>query len=243
MKIKQHYLLNLKRRPERLYAWLGYQQAMGFDLPKLTVFEAVDGRSFEIQSDIANFAHRLNLQMFEHARNNQDTSLKGRGLLAETVSTALILTEIAKSKSDEYTVIWEDDAVLKIPYVDFVNINLPPDANIIAFDKFRSKSPHDQHLWDNREKKIHNKNFYNGIVGPGFLRCYAVNAQGATQILSLPAKGNYDGVMMNNCDIPHLYTYIPNIIRITWISGIASDTFSNLHAIQEWKVMSLKLVE
>ena len=59
MKIQQHYLMNLKRRPDRLYAWLGAQRQMRFNFQKLTVFEAIDGTPFASIGEMAVFASQI----------------------------------------------------------------------------------------------------------------------------------------------------------------------------------------
>ena len=66
MEIQEHYVLNLKRRPEKLYAWIGAQWQMGFDFEKLTVFEAFDARQYKNLGDMLKkvgdyfFANQLN---------------------------------------------------------------------------------------------------------------------------------------------------------------------------------------
>ena len=80
MNIEQHYLLNLKRRPERLFTWLGAQDQMGFDFSKLTVFEAVDGKSFSNAKEITDYGSHIGFSYLAD-RDNDDPNITARGIV------------------------------------------------------------------------------------------------------------------------------------------------------------------
>lgn len=246
MNIEQHYLLNLKRRPERLFTWLGAQDQMGFDFSKLTVFEAVDGKSFRNAKEITDYGSRIGNLSYLADRNNNDPNITARGIVAGTLSALVMLKKIAESGSDKYTVIWEDDAVLTIPYRAFALLSLPRNANIATFGSMFAWSNPEDCIEARKNAEIHKRlPFYHGVVGAGFLRCYAVNSEGAEQLLELHREKwsehfSYEGLMLLNSRLPSLYTYIPEIIRLTCISGITSDIFLEINEHVPWKRMSIK---
>ena len=229
MKIEQHYLLNLKRRPERLFTWVGAQDQMDFDFSKLTVFEAIDGKNFANTREIAVYAAQLGFKYLLD-RVNEDEDIASRGILARNVSALVMLKQIAESESDGYTVTWEDDVILKIPYDAFKRLSVPKDANIVVFDGQFAMDDPERHLKVSDAANIHKRlPFYQGIIGYGFLRCYAVNSNGAEQLLKLhreKEKMCFDGLLKQNYNVlPHLYTYIPRIMSLSYVSGVYSDIF------------------
>ena len=230
MPIKQHYLLNLKRRPQRLYTWIGAQDQMGFDFSKLTIFEAINGKAFATVGEMAESLSYIGCDLIDRQINNDNDSMIYKGLYGGLFSAIVMLLQIEAASTDEYTVIWEDDAVLTEPYDVIRNIHIPEDANIITFGKgFDEHATHLVEKWDQREEYLHESNiFYHGIMGCGFTRCYAVNSEGANQLLDLHRReptSCYEGALMAHPDQPHLYTYAPDIVRLIHSSGFVSDIF------------------
>lgn len=243
MHIEKHFLLNLKRRPERLYAWLGAQDQMKFDFKKLTVFQAIDGKAFKNSQAITEYGADMGLGYLPE-RHNFDPNLASRGIVAGTVSALVMLKNVSESGSDRYTVFWEDDAVLRIPYKAFAGLSVPRDANIVVFDHHFAHTSPDVSIQAEDTSKIHARlPFYQGVVGAGFLRCYAVNAEGAEQLLALHREKwdehfAMEGLVVRNSNLPNLYTYIPKIIRLTGISGVTSDIFTDKNKPVKWKTTS-----
>ena len=180
----QHYVINLKRRPERLFTWVGVQDQMGFVFEDITVFEAVDGKAFRNKRAIAEYAVELGFDYWEPLLKGKKNigHLADRGLTAGALSSLCLLREIADKDGSDYTVLWEDDCVLTVPYTALKTIAVPRDADIVVFGKMFANAQMEEAtaLWNSREDRlVEGIPFYHGCVGAGFLRCYAVNAEGA----------------------------------------------------------------
>ena len=227
MKIEQHYCLNLKRRPERLYAWLGCQWRARFDFSKLTIFDAFDAQPFEhigaMLLDVKDIFMQNGLD-YRKAFMNRNGSFDSKGLIGNMISKLLMLIEIEKHPSDDYFMLWEDDIVLNRErnYQELISTELPSDATLIAF-----------HSREKDKGKLHGLPkhptlpFRKGTHGIKANQALMLTKQGAKTILDIYRQDTplleLEFFIDRYRDLPGLWTSEINFADIVYIEGVESD--------------------
>ena len=235
MEVKQHYLINLKRRPERLYAWLGGQAQRGFDFEKLTVVEAYDGTGFNSQravfEPVSDFLLERGLD-YTTGFSPVEPKIDRRGIAGLLITTLCILLHqeerIHTLNADDYFLLWEDDVYLNCPYRALIDVQLPEDATMIAL----FTPPNLDHL-----KKHLTLPFRHGAKGVKPQRIFAFNKEGLTQILNGYRKERieYDLELffLRHPDLPGFYSSEKTYGKFVWFEGLYSD-------IAPWKTVERK---
>ena len=203
--IKNHYLINLKHREDRLWAWIGGMHRHDFDLDKLTVVEAINGNSLAEQEfkDLASFIDSEHSDLWRSA----PVSLIGNSALLLT--ERLILKRVAEEDEDNFSFIWEDDMVLRENYsvLEEAVSHAPVDSDVLLFARNIV-----------RKRPTHPKSpFFIGIVGNRGPQCMAFTPKGAEKLLKLTVSCEFRGglenmLLKNNADESGYYTYIPHLI-------------------------------
>lgn len=183
MEIQEHYALNLKRRPEKLYAWIGAQWQMGFDFEKLTVFEAFDARQYKDLGDMLKkvgdyfFANQLN---YTKSYGIMQDEYGAMGYIGNMISKLVMLLEVEKQEeTSTWFMLWEDDVVLQRQYQALIDIQIPDDAALIAFhspERFADYTQIERHQ---------SLPFVRGTPVIKANQALAVNKQGASAILNI----------------------------------------------------------
>ena len=230
MKIQQHYLMNLKRRPDRLHAWLGAQRQMRFNFGKLTVFEAIDGTSFASTGEMAVFASEiLSKYGFDYFLNHRNIkNVEQRNFWGNIIGKLYLLGHIL-SEHDGYAMLWEDDIVLQRPYNELISAEIPDDANIIAFH-YPAKKPKNRVIQETRHAEL---DYYRGCVSRGANQALCLNAKGAETILEL-YKSNastleLEGFFLANPSIQGMYTSMKNFAHFCHVTNPFSDVFEHMN--------------
>ena len=202
MNIQQHYLLNLKRRPERLYAWIGSMDAMAFDFERLTVFEAFDATNYrsigEMLKETGKYFEKNGLdyrQEYNHIASDNKPYMNG--LIANMISKLLMLLDIEKAEDPSvWFMLWEDDVVLKKHYQDLIAVQPPEGATMFAFHANQA---------------------------------FAVNKEGAHSILEVYRKKSYLGELENflraHPDMKGLIISEKKFTRVIRLRDFISDIF------------------
>lgn len=232
MNIQQHYLINLKRRPERLFAWLGAQHQMDFDFEKLTVVEAHDGAEYQTVGSLFDpvrdyfFQRGMDYRGNVSNENTDRVKISLRCLLITRLIIFLHLEELINS--DNYFMMWEDDVYLSYPYKDLIDVQLPTDATMIAF-----------HTPDpiNYLKKHRMLPFRHGAHRIRAPQAFVFNKEGLSKILNLyrEKQMEYDlehfFKVYNN--LPGLYSSEKNYAHLVHFSDLSSDIIPVKGALKE----------
>jgi len=188
----QHYVINLERRPERLWAWLGAQDRIGFPVEEVTVFYGVDAHAFGSIGEVIQYAKQHGLIDLPD-KDPSDASFTLFGTTGLRLSYDFLLRKIAGLDSKTWYVIWLDDMALRNvsqhPYEDFKNIlfNVPSDAKIIQV--FSDGN--------NVLEKHSQSPFLYGTTGRGFDHCIVVSPEGAERLIQIGELANlfpYDAI-------------------------------------------------
>lgn len=232
MKIK-HFVINLERRVERLWAWIGAQDRM--DMPiieDVTIFYGVDAHMFETISEIIQHAKKHGLTDLPD-KNPSSANFTDLGALGLRLSYEFLLRKIAHLESDTWYVIWLDDVVLTRPYEDFKNLicNAPSDAKIITVNNRLSLSQ------GRRLKRSRQYRFYHGTVGNTADLCMAFLPEGAKRIVEIGENNKlvyYEAVLENfyrekyaDTDMSGIYTPAKNFARSNCVSRLMADIWVN----------------
>ena len=227
MEIQEHYVLNLKRRPERLYTWLGCQWHAGFDFSKLTVFQAFDASEYPhigaMLLDVKDIFLQNGLD-YRKGFMNRLSSVEGKGLVGNMISKLLMLIEIEKHPSDAYFMLWEDDIVFhrERTYQELISTELPSDAEMIAFHS-REKDKERLH----ELPKHPTLPFWKGTHGIKANQALMLTKRGAKMILDIYRQDTplleLEFFIDRYRDLPMLYTSDKNFADIVYIVGIESD--------------------
>lgn len=248
MNISQHYVINLKRRPERLYAWLGAQSQMGFDFSKLTVVEAFDAAAWHTWGDFFTeffvYFHEngIDYSGLLGSRKNNTHAHYGHTFLGMTRLAIFLETEKHENDTD-YFMMWEDDMCLKVPYEDLLACDLPSDATMVGL--------HD-HYGDSLRHP--SKEFR---VNPKALRvpqAFLFNKKGASTILDYYRETgdvlDLEHLISKRPDLPGLYTSVKNYTHPVFLKEFYSDLIQDTSRIKrkieldkghviEWNTKSL----
>ena len=96
----KNYVINLKKRPERLYIWLGYQAAKGLDFSNLTICYGCDGR-----------------------KEYPELELRKASELGIKISQDFVFQHISEDPDPEsWHIVWLDDIVIKGAYHQYKHI-------------------------------------------------------------------------------------------------------------------------
>lgn len=227
MKIEQHYCLNLKRRSERLYTWLGCQWKAGLDFSKLTVFQAFDAYQYPhigaMLLDVKDIFLQNGLD-YRKGFMNRLGSREGKGLVGNMISKLLMLIEIEKHPSDDYFMLWEDDIVINRDrtYSELISTKLPSEATLIAFHSPERLNAQLQEL--PRHPALP---FFKGTHGVKANQALMLTKQGAKTILDIYRRDvpllELEFFIDKYRDLPGLYTSDKNFAEAVYIEGSESD--------------------
>ena len=192
----KHYVINLKRRPDKRAFWLGWNMSRDFPIEDMTFIEAVDANSFVGVKELAEFMVEKGFSAYEELVSDPSSYTDPIGFMGLRVTHDLLLKKIAGTASprEHQSVIWNDDEVLINNYDHFQDfasrIALVEKVDVVGV-------PTDPHRWirggmrrwENREKRRHpTLPLYRGCVGSGYNQCMILNSQGAAKLLKVGAK-------------------------------------------------------
>ena len=193
----KHYLTNLQRSPERLWAWIGFQQAKKFDFQNLTLFYGFDGNEYKDVHHVHDYAIAFTgIPLPRPAQNSDNAHLKNRYCLR--LSRDILLHQIAESNEQGWHVFWEDDYVLRYEYEQFIKCfdavesDVQTDIQVLGLDcgLFGSENPETKaeaiKRWQTRFERRHpTLELIKGHPGAGFSHCFALTAEGAQRLLEI----------------------------------------------------------
>ena len=190
MKIK-HFVINLRRRPERLAFWGGYMFSKGLPVDEVTIMEAVDAKVFTKLGDIFKYATKIGLPHYQpHIDNDKPVVPPSVGL---RLSHELLLNHIAGKPSEaDYYVIWLDDQVLKVNIEVFEDhiksFSTDPDIKIVGMKYAAYPERDKENRWERRDEQLHpNISVYKGCIGSQFNECMVLTHEGV-KLLSMHLK-------------------------------------------------------
>jgi len=189
----EHFVINLERRIERLWAWLGAQKRMGLPVNDVTIFYGVDAHAFESIGEVIQYAKKHGLVDLPD-KDPSNASFTDFGALGLRLSYDFLLRKITRLDSKTWYVIWLDDMALRNvsrqPYEDFKNIlfNAPSDARVIAA---RGAG------WKQLERHLQFPFFY-GTTGHKWDHCIVVSVEGSERLIQIGELANlfpYDALI------------------------------------------------
>ena len=239
MNIQQHYLINLKRRPERLFGWLGAQHQMDFDFEKLTVVEAHDGAEYQTVGSlfmpVRDYFFQRGIDYRGSVKSESTDRLK-IGLRCLLITRLIIFLHLEERiNSDDYFMMWEDDVYLNYPYKDLIDVQLPADATMIAF-----------HTPDpiNHLKKHRTLPFRHGAHHIRAPQAFVFNKEGLSKILNLYRKERmeYDlePFFSHYNNLPGLYSSEKNYAHLVHFSDLSSDIVPVKGALRQKKYPEIR---
>ena len=250
MNIK-HYVINLKRRPDKLWAWIGAMNCYGFPFQNLTIFEAIDAKEFASIDTLVEFAAKIRLEgyakLYKKIVDGKLPILKSqhfKNLIALNLGITVLLKGIEKQDDKDWHVIWLDDVVLDIVYTKFKELltNSPENAAAIAFNKIHKPD---------LEILVHSSLlFYHGPYNK-FDHCFAVTSAGAGKIINIKKRRNlyhswetvisYKLSHKYQIDTSYMYTAVPNYVSnigklfIPVSDVYGTEQIKNTYKIINWK--------
>lgn len=264
MDVDQHYLVNLKRRPERLFSWLGSMWSQDFPMDRLTVVEAIDAAEFPTVEALAELAISEGFDYFDRvsdgvhyyheniSEDNQD--FRARVLLAIVLSQLVTLKHIAE-QGEHWSFMYEDDTVFRVPYLYVECLTPPPDADILTFHWGYSPDPKHVEIWKNRQYVPGDPNFFVGCIGKLFINCVAVTPVGAKKLLDIHVEKGISHetsfeelVLYHYRDLKGLYTCShravdENYVHVdgeeNFVSGVRSEYVDVSRNKQYWKTLKI----
>ena len=249
MNISQHYVINLKRRPEKLYGWLGAQSQMGFDFSKLTVVEAFDAAAWHTWGDFFTefFAYfhenGIDYSGLLASRKNNTHAHYGHTFLGMTRLAIFLETEKHENDTD-YFMMWEDDMCLKVPYEDLLACDLPGDATMVGLhDHYGDSLRH-----PSKEFRVNPK----GLRVP---QAFLFNKKGASTILDFYRETkdilDLEHLIEKRPDLPGMYISVKNYTHPMFFKHFFSDLMDasrikrkielRKEDVIEWKTKSLAI--
>ena len=228
MNIK-HYVINLKRRPDKLWAWIGAMDRHNFPLNSLTVVEAIDAKSFPTLQNLFEYAIEMGFNDYKKILERMKREDLSFGKYVDAVislklSISLILLHISNQDEHDWSTIWLDDILLIEHYGEFQKmLQLAPKETKAIFPA-KSKG------WENRNITIHKGgNFYNGTIGNKSDHCLVINKIGADHLLKIGNRNllhAYETCMLHYPDQSNLFTYIKDITEhVEYYFPVSSDIF------------------
>ena len=201
----KHYVINLKKRPERLDFWRGYMAAFDFPIGNdhTRVIEAVDKDDFQNHAELFAYARELGFD-WEYTPHPVWERLS-TGYTALRLTHDILLREIAYLPEGEYHCIWLDDQVLNMDYENFesyvgqfksdpavqvVSMHLEPFVDLDETEK----TPVNKRWLDRNLYRHPSLPLYRGCVGTMYNTCMVVTSAGGARLLeagSLHAGATY----------------------------------------------------
>lgn len=136
----KHYVLNLKRRPDKLASWIGAMDQAGYDFEDFTVFEAINAQTLT-DRDMIDIACALHPRYASSNLSNVKETIFYEDRVQRVPHFAMklgceaIWTEIANAEDDIWHCVWLDDVVFAhhMTYEKYVGIlsELPRDAEVV----------------------------------------------------------------------------------------------------------------
>ena len=225
MEIQQHYLLNLKRRPERLYGWAGAQYQRGFDFEKLTVLEVIDGSKYKTLKHLFerfyDYFYQNGIDYKKECLEQNEIPVKQgkRGIRASMLTKLVLFLHLEKeAKPEHFFMIWEDDIILRQPYNDWIAVECPEDATMIAF--------HTPISMDHLEKHLTLPFRYGAAIHKSN-QAFVFNKEGLLTILDLYREtqtvADLELFLHQHNDLPGLYSSEVNYMGEMNFEGAVSD--------------------
>lgn len=103
----EHYVINLKRRPDRLYFWFGCQRALGLYAVK------------HEKSDLVHVCYAIDQSDVDLMESCYEHFSRWGGYTALRIGMDIIFEHIANREEGWYCV-WIDDHILSVPYDEFM---------------------------------------------------------------------------------------------------------------------------
>lgn len=206
----KHYVINLKRRLDRLYAWIGAMDRHQFDFSTLTILEAIDASEFTDTRSYLEYIVSIGFSRYQrHLKGNIELDYRTRACCSLKLAIDFILNKIAAEAEKSWSVLWLDDVVLNVDYSFFEQaiLTAPSDAEVILFAKGIMSEPVAHETLP----------FYKGVVGNRGNYCMAVTPDGAKKLLSISATdfwNSYENLMFEtDLDTSFIYTHTPDFVE------------------------------
>ena len=185
--MEQHYLISLKRTPERTWSWVGTQSVHGFPFDKTTLFDAVDFLDYPTNGDLWEFLVSVGVNFAKQGLENKEVAAQPlkSGALAVFASKLVLFKEIANMPDGWYT-IWSDDAVLTVPYRTFEHV-IERSEGFEIIVPFVPLNRHFPDIWLNKKFVDGQPEFYDGFIGAGE-SMFVLRPSGAQQLLNVQAQ-------------------------------------------------------
>ena len=232
--MEQHYLISLRRTPERLWAWVGAQSVHGFPFKDTTLYYGVDYLDYPTHGDLYQFLVDVGVDFAKKGVENKSFAsqpLKD-GALAVFASKWVLFNKIAQMPDSWYGV-WSDDAILALPYRVFEDaIRHSEEFEIIA----PYVGPHRNcpDIWLNKQFVDERSDLYQGFIGYGETM-FMVRPSGAKQFLDvqtnhfhtwLDTLGSHHNDEFRNV-ATFAYPYIKEHVNISGIQTTKHKEFSD----------------
>ena len=178
----KHFLINLKRRPDRLQFWLRHHAVLGIDPNDVIVVEAVDKSQFTDFSEIAAFAMDLGLtewKIFSEYHGGDDLL----GYASLRLTHDLVFRHIIETvPPGERVSISNDDEVLNVDretytaYLAQVFDVITPDIFTLTHHLFKGETD----VYDQRFQHLHASGlFFTRCIGGGANQWFLITPEGA----------------------------------------------------------------
>lgn len=190
--IKQHFLVSLKRTPNRLWTWVGAQYVRRFPLDRTVLVEGVDFLNYASIGECCEHLRLCGLTLADKALSREKfCSEPIHPAFAVFASKWLILQRIT-TLPDAWYGVWSDDAFLQTPYLTFEK-NVATARGYEILVPLADAHPEHASLWVHRELDAENPLFYKGFINYGETM-FVVRPSGAQQLLDKSEE--------------HFYTYL-----------------------------------
>ena len=182
--IKQHFLVSLKRTPERTWSWVGAQSVHGFPFDKTTLFEAIDFRDFPTNGDLYRFLVNSGIDFAKQGVEKEPFASEPlRSPSLAVFASKWCVFKIIAEKPDGWYGVWSDDAILTVPYQTFRGAVESVDGFevLVPFVPAHKNCPE---IWLNKEFVNGRTDLYKGFIGYGE-SVFILKPSGAQQLLDV----------------------------------------------------------
>ena len=212
MDLKQNYVISLERTPERLWTWMGANDALGLPHHSVTVYRGVDWKDFQNNAEIAEF---LREQGLSFANTERIENMRWGPHFSNRASKWMVIKHITE-QPDGWYLMWEDDVSLDVPYavLQWMLGGVPEDIGVVSC--YGHPVPTHMDIWTERTEVKGAKFLYEGFIGFGAEHCLCLRPWGAEKFLEICGEkypANIEGLV---CDLniqPSLRTFTATVTQ------------------------------